>query len=1136
MRPRTTRTTRSVRLIAAVFFLLVDAAAMLAQSGFVKSADQPIPGATVTATKDGHTFSTVTDTDGHYGFPLLSPGNWTVTVEMFGFDALKQDVDYATSKGPVNFNLQLKPSPVLQRLQQWAARRNGAPGQNGGPPNRRSGSGGAAGYPGYPRGPGAGQSRTQGGQQFDQELENELNAQQQATTTPPSGAENSNEAFLVSGSLSPGMAQGAQADSGPDMRMFGGNPFGANSQTNGAQNVPGFGGGPGGASGGGFGGGGAGGGGFGGRGGGGFGGGRFGGPGGRRPGQTAGAMFGNRRRRNQQIHGQMSFTLTNSALNAKPFSLNGLDIPQAAYAQSRFSVIVGGPLLLGKVKDPKTQFFFTYFGNRGRTPELFDETVPTAEERIGNFSQATQSLGTSATSVPVQIFEPGTKNVLFPNNTIPASMLNPIALRLLNFYPPQNEPGNANNYQFETAQVANNDNIGLRLNRNITSVDRLSMNFQYQHRDGTTAQPFGYADTTDGYGMNLTLQWTRNLSAAAISNAQVKFNRSYTQITPYFSTLSNVEQQLGIQGYSTNPLDFGPPTLNFTNFGSLSDSAPTLNRNQSQSGSESVNLLKGTHSISLGAGYTRADLSSRTDPNPRGTFNFTGEATSAYSANGQAEPATGYDLADFLLGSPQSTSVQFTNLTEYFLQNQWFGYAQDEWKARADLTIIAGVRWEYFSPFHEKYGQMANLDIAPSFMNAAEVFPGQAGPYTGTFPSGLINPDWNNFSPRLALAWKMPTKRSTVLRAGYGIYYNGQAYVQFANLLAEQPPFAVSRSINSTSLPFPLTLENGLAVTLPGAVTNTFAVDRNYRTPYAGTWNLTIQHDFAGGFFAEIGYMGTKGTGLDVRTEPNEPPPGSPLLLTGRTQLGDAVGFIYDQSVGNSIFNALQGRLVRRFNHGISLNAYYQFAKSIDDTTSFGGVGNTVAQNWLDIEGSRGLSSFDVRHEFQGSFIWTSPVAGPGSHIAAESKVGRLLKDWQLSGAITAQTGNPLTARVLGNGQQLAQTGGVGSERAEATGQPIETSTGFFNLDAFTVPLPGTYGDAGRNTIPGPGLFSLNLAFARSFTFAERRRLEFRVESNNVLNHVNYTNLYTVVNAVNYGLPSAAGAMRTLDAVVRFRF
>jgi hypothetical protein len=313
-------------------------------------------------------------------------------------------------------------------------------------------------------------------------------------------------------------------------------------------------------------------------------------------------------------------------------------------------------------------------------------------------------------------------------------------------------------------------------------------------------------------------------------------------------------------------------------------------------------------------------------------------------------------------------------------------------------------------------------------------------------------------------------------------------------------------------------------------------VARNYRTPYAQSWNANIQRDLANGLFVEMGYQGTKGTRLDVRTLPNQATPGSANLLQQGNQLGRAVGFTFDQSVGDSSFNALQLRLVRRFNHGISINAFYQFAKSIDDSSTFGGSGNTVAQDWLDLAAERGLSSFDVRHELQTSFVWTSPAGSGHSRIPADSKLGRLLKDWQISGSVTAQTGNPLTARVLGNTAQLAQTGGIGRGRADATGESIDSGSSFFNLDAFSVPAAGTYGDAGRNTIPGPGLVSLNTAFARSFALAERRRLEFRIEANNVLNHVNYTNLYTVVNAVNYGLPSAAGQMRTLNAVVRFRF
>ena len=432
-------------------------------------------------------------------------------------------------------------------------------------------------------------------------------------------------------------------------------------------------------------------------------------------GSLAGAQFGNYRRRNQQIRGQASFTLQNSALNAKPFSLNGLDIPQAAYAQSRFSLIVGGPLVIPKiVKDPNTQFFFTYFGTRARTPSLFTETVPTLAERSGDFAQATQSLGTNETNVPVSIYNP-TTHLPFSGNVIPMADLNPIALSLLRFYPLPNEPGNANNYQYETAAPSNTDNVGFRIQRNVSKNDRLFVNIQFQRRDGGTAQAFGYTDTTSGYGLTTTLGWTHNITVNVLSNLQFKFSRNRTQLTPYFSTLPDVGTQLGIQGVSTNPLDYGPPTLNFTNYGALTDSAYSLSRNQSQGFTEALSVLHGVHNFSFGGGYTRPDQALLSSPNGRGTFNFTGEATSELNASGQPVTGTGYDLADFLLGLPQSSSIQYNGQDDYFVSNQFNLYAQDEWKVKSNFTVILGVRYEYFAPIHEKYGRMANLDIAAGF-------------------------------------------------------------------------------------------------------------------------------------------------------------------------------------------------------------------------------------------------------------------------------------------------------------------------------------------------------------------------------------------------------------------------------------
>lgn len=1063
--------------------LSVTGGALYAQSGFVKSANQPIPGATVTATIGTRKVVTTTDPNGHYALSAAAAGECTIDVQMFGFEPATKKSNCAAGE-KIDFTLQLQESPMMQRL----ARMGGAQG---------------------------------GANQLEAQLQNEMNAAETApAAAAPVDGQNSNEAFQVSGSLSQGLAQSAQPDfamifmGGPGMP---GGPGGGFGGPGGPGGGPGFGGPPGGGFGGP-------GGGFGPR-----GGGRFGGPGGnRRPGQgRPGAQFGNRRGPTQ-VHGMAFMTVSNSAANARPFSITGQEVAQPAYASSRFGFLLGGPLVIPKiVKDTSTFFFLNYTGTRSRQSYSAVETVPTLAERGGDFSQ-----------VAGQIFAPGTNQTL-AGNMIPSSMLNPVSLGLLNYIPLPNQPGLVNNYQYLASPPNNTDNLNGRVMRSIGKKDRLAYHLSYQRRDGDTAQPFGFFDTTSGYGIQTDLMWMHNFTPTTILSSRVDFNRNRSQTTPFFAYGTDIATELGIAGTSSDPVDYGPPNLNFTNYGGLNDGNPVLTRNQGQHVTESVILSRGKHTFTLGAQYGRNDFSTTTQQNGRGTFNFTGLATSQLDSSGFPLQDTGYDFADFLLGLPQSASIQYSPAM-YFTQNTWSGYAVDDWKVGANLTLNLGLRYEFFAPLQEKYGKMANLDIAPGYGNVAVVAPSVAGPYSGTFPAGLINPDYRNFAPRVGLAWKVPfIKRSTIVRAGYGIYFNGQAYIPFGLKLAQQPqppglpPFAVSESVN-TSPAVPLTIASGLVAVSPLVITNTFAVDRYYRTPYAQSWNLSIQHDLGRGFFMEVGFLGTKGTRLDVLTLPNEGP-GSPL--GSGLQLGNAAGFTYDSPIGNSTYNALQTHLMRRFRGGLSMNARYTFSKSIDDASSFGGVGGTVAQNWLDLAAERGLSSFDRRHVFNMNWVYTSPFGNPNSRFASSGWSGRLLRNWSLSGGVTAETGTPLTARVLGNAVALAQTGGVGSTRADATGEPLASSTGFFNLNAFAVPPVGQFGDAGRNTIPGPNLVALNAAFGRSFQFGDtRRRLEFRVEANNILNHVSYTNFGTVVNSVNYGLPTAAAGMRTLDAVMRFRF
>jgi hypothetical protein len=481
--------------------------------------------------------------------------------------------------------------------------------------------------------------------------------------------------------------------------------------------------------------------------------------------------------------------------------------------------------------------------------------------------------------------------------------------------------------------------------------------------------------------------------------------------------------------------------------------------------------------------------------------------------------------------------VRFGSNNTYFRGSVYDGYATDDWRIRSNLTIIRGLRYEYFTPYKEQYGRIANLDIAPNFSGVAVVTPGQIAPYSGQLPDALIRPDKNAFSPRFGLAWRPTPKGHLLVRAGYGMFYNGSIYNQFVSRLASQPPFAQTASL-TTSLAEPLTLQNGFPLQPSTTITNTYAVDPNYRLGYAQTWNFNTSREFPHSIVIELGYLGTKGTRLDIQSIPNQASPGSPLTAEQRRQINNAVGFTFEQSNGDSIYHAGQARVTRRFQKGIGLSAQYNFSKSIDNASTIGGGGATVAQNAYDFRAERGLSSFDRHHTLSLNYEIASPV-GKNTPIPLNGMAGRLLSDWTLSGTLTAQSGLPFTARVLGNQANTGGAGSVGSGRAEATGAPLDvTGAGlFFNPAAFTIPVPGTFGNAGRNTIRGPGVFTANLSLARSFRLGDdRRRVEARVDATNFMNHPGVVSLNTVVNASNYGLPVNMQAMRTLSATVRLRF
>jgi hypothetical protein len=528
-----------------------------------------------------------------------------------------------------------------------------------------------------------------------------------------------------------------------------------------------------------------------------------------------------------------------------------------------------------------------------------------------------------------------------------------------------------------------------------------------------------------------------------------------------------------------------------------------------------------------------------TNPNARGAFTFSGYTTSDFTSNGLPVANTGFDFADFLLGLPQTTSVQFGVPSNYFRSWVYDGFIQDDWRATAHLTILYGLRYEYFAPFTEKYGHLSDLTFGPGFSSPAVV----TGQNSGSLPRSLLRGDDHNFAPRIGLAYRPWSKHSLVLRTGYGLFYDGSIYSPLYTNMASQPPFAQASTLVTTPKEV-LTLENGFPQLGPNILSNNYALDPNFRTPYAQTWNFSIEDEFVRNVILSLGYVGTKGTKLDLLLAPNQSPPGAPITTGSQTALQNALAFTYETSGAASIYQGLQVGLRRQFHGGFSMSGQYVFSKSIDDAASVGGAGRTVAQNYLDLRAERGLSSFDVRNKLLINHTYQLPFGEQRHWLNKGGTMGRAFGNWQLSGITTIQSGTPYTAQILGNLSNRAGTAAISNLRADATGLPVEfprserTTLDFFNTAAFSLPAAGEYGDAGRDTIPGPGTVNFNMSLDKLVTFSRERgiRGDFRITSNNIFNTPKFGGLSTVVNGEGFGRVTSVGAMRSIVFSLRLRF
>ena len=1104
--------------VTALLFAIPAAAQTCDVAGKIASGGVPLPGVAVTASSgSGAKSATTTAVDGSYILKFPSPGRYTLRAELSGFAASTANVVVSESNCHPRSDMQLT---LASRAPQATQPNRVA----GGGPNR----GGA--FPGRPNG------NTQAGARGFQNLQVSGDADALASFgTDANGNQDANSGMPPQMAASDAATESVAVSgtSGQtDFQMFGGNnedmqnrieelrERARNGDTSGAdfRGVPGMGG-PGGG---------------------------FGGPGGGRgfggPGGGGGPMIrmggggrGGRNRFNMnQPHGNLFYSTDNSALDAKAYSLTGAASAKPDYMQQRFGASVGGPLNIPHIYNggTKTFFFVNYTGNRTDNPIDNFLTVPTFAERNGDFSSTLVRNGPNAGQAVV-VRNPLTGQA-FTNDQIPSAMINAAATTLLNYIPLPNLPGNAQNYHFISAVGQSNDNLNLRLMHNFGPAARgpfgggggrrgggangkrnnLNISFNWQRSNTNTAStPFTKGLTT-GSGYNVPVAWVFG-KGRFTNNLRFTWNRSQSQTNNLYTDLLNVAGQAGIAGISQDPFDYGLPTLSFSNYNSISDIAPSSRNNQTFTWSDSVNWRVGKHTFRFGGDFRRIYLDTHSDKNPNGSFVFTG----LYS---------GLDFADFLLGDAQQASVQYGAANYHFSQSSWDLFVEDNWRVAANLTLTLGLRYEYVSPYTERDGRLVNLDVAPGFVAAVPVQAGQTGPYTGAFSTSLVNPDRNNFAPRLGVAWKPFAK--TVVRAGYGINYNTGAYGSIVQNLALQPPFTFTQTNIGTAIS-PLLLQSAFPAQ-PNTVTNNYAVDRNFRLGYVQMWNLNVQREIGRTLVFQADYTGSKGTHLDMLRAPNR-------LPNGGLRIPGVQAFLFEDSIADSILHSGSIRVNKRMSHGLGLGASYTYSKSIDNASSIGGSGSVVAQNDLDLAAERGLSSFDQPHRLSVNYTYELPFGENRHFLSTSNFASKILGDWQWMGTFTFASGLPYTARVL-NSVTDVSSGVNGTLRADLTGQAISLSNPslgeWFNTAAFVAPPAGQYGDAGRNTIRGPHQLGYNMSLSKNIQLGDVRGLELRVQANNVFNMPQYTRIDTVVNSRTFGQVVGVGSMRKLTLSARFHF
>ena len=703
---------------------------------------------------------------------------------------------------------------------------------------------------------------------------------------------------------------------------------------------------------------------------------------------------------------------------------------------------------------------------------------------------------------------------------------NPVTAKLVNFWPDRVRTGGAvvNNFFSQDPNTYNSYNGIVKIDHSFNSANSLSV--RYYGGTGTqkavvdSLAPFQeYFQVAPSHMHNVAVALTSVLSPRMVNNLVLGANYFLQTFNDLDTSPNPIAAGLNT-GVTAGTLA-GSPTIRVSGFATAGATQPLGRIDTTGHLTDTLSWTLGKHQLKIGGEYRRALLDIFYDSNARGTFTFDGTrgpwaTSSAYSSQQRA-------LADFLAGYVTNSSgativrpapgvsVTGSFLQRDYTQNSFDWFVHDNWQVTQTLAVNFGMRYSYLGPLGDK------KQLITTFI------PGQGIVGPGHGLSALYQRDLNNFAPRLGFAWQPLKGKATVIRGGYGIFYDVPAVAFFAANTGGGNGGAAGVNANpggalpiySLSAPPNVTLQSGVdpwaSATVP--ILGVLSVNQNLRTPYVQNLNFNVQQGLWKGGLLQAGYVSSLGRKLIYTRNINAAVPGAGTVQSRRPFAAQypTLGSINQVESGTSSdYHSLQMQFTQKLWTGLTVNFNYTWGHAIDTASEARSVVPSYSAN---LRLDRGNSDFDTRHIVTTFVSWQIPTMT--QHLK------KLTSGWQLNALATAHTGLPILFRagtdVNGDGDTFDRMNLVGDPFANVPGTTSATSRVWVNKAAFAAAPAGTLGNLGRNAIFGPGFFSIDPSLFKEVAVTERIRAQFRVEVFNVLNWTNFANPTATFNSGSFG-------------------